>query len=434
MAELEKGQRIKTTSGKELEVIEKLGEGGQGTVYRVKYEGRELALKWYFPHKLHNKKDFYSNIQENINAGAPAKNFLWPLEITEMTEDSFGYLMKLRPKEYQDFSKFLLAKVRFASVEALIHAGVSIVHGFRRLHNKGLSYQDLNDGNFFVNPQTGDVLICDNDNVAPYGTSMGIAGKCRYMAPEVVVGKKKPDVHTDRFSLAVILYMLLFLNHPLEGARTLKAPCMTEEKEKDFFGTHPIFAWDLTNDTNRPVKGVHTNEIRLWPMFPKFIRDIFMKSFSQDMMIGKDIEHRVTEKEWQEAFVTLRGSLIECGSCHEHTLVDTEQRKCYCVNCNKEIQNYYTLKVKRYQVVLAPGQNLYASHTLSDSDGFKIKTATVIVNKKDPTKVGLRNEGDSIWTAILPNGSRKTRAKGDVVPISKGIEIDFGNGITGIIV
>ena len=292
----------------------------------------------------------------------------------------------------------------------------------------------MNDGNFFVNPQTGDVLICDNDNVAPYGTSMGIAGKCRYMAPEVVVGKKKPDVHTDRFSLAVILYMLLFLNHPLEGARTLKAPCMTEEKEKEFFGVNPVFTWDVTNDTNRPVKGVHTNEIRLWPMFPKFIKDIFMKSFSQDMMIGKDIEHRVTEKEWQEAFVTLRGALIKCSSCNELTFIDNEKNQWDCVNCDATMPKYSMLKVKRYQVVLAPAQNLYACHTTSDSDEFMVKTASVIVNKKDPTKVGIRNESDTIWTAILPDGSTKTRAKGDVVPISKGIKIDFGNGIEGTIV
>ena len=58
------------------------------------------------------------------------------------------------------------------------------------------------------------MLICDNDNVAPYGDNLGIAGKCRYMAPEVVLGKKRPDLHTDRFSLAVVLYLLLFLNHP----------------------------------------------------------------------------------------------------------------------------------------------------------------------------------------------------------------------------
>lgn len=33
-------------------------------------------------------------------------------------------------------------------------------------------------------------MICDNDNVAPYGENLGIAGKCRYMAPEVVIGKR----------------------------------------------------------------------------------------------------------------------------------------------------------------------------------------------------------------------------------------------------
>lgn len=37
------------------------------------------------------------------------------------------------------------------------------------LHRHGYSYQDLNDGNFFINPESGDVLICDNDNVMPQG-------------------------------------------------------------------------------------------------------------------------------------------------------------------------------------------------------------------------------------------------------------------------
>lgn len=44
MKEFAKGQRIKVTSGGELEVIQKLGEGGQGVVYKVKYNGKELAL------------------------------------------------------------------------------------------------------------------------------------------------------------------------------------------------------------------------------------------------------------------------------------------------------------------------------------------------------------------------------------------------------
>ena len=262
MKEFQKGQKIKTVSGGELEIIQKLGEGGQGVVYKVRYNGRELALKWYFSGKLNNAVKFYDNIQNNIKKGAPTPAFLWPLEITEYYEGSFGYLMELRPPEYEDFSRFLLAKVRFSGISAIINAALNITNGFRVLHNRGYSYQDLNDGNFFVNPKTGDVLICDNDNVAPYGDNLGIAGKCRYMAPEVVLGKKRPDLHTDRFSLAVVLYLLLFLNHPLEGKRTM-CPCLTEELERKFYGSAPLFVWDPSDDSNRPVRGVHVNEIKI---------------------------------------------------------------------------------------------------------------------------------------------------------------------------
>ena len=145
MKEFQKGQRIKTVSGGELEVIQKLGEGGQGVVYKVNYNGKPLALKWYFGNKLNNADKFYRNIQNNIKQGTPTGAFLWPLEITEYFEGSFGYLMELRPPEYKDFSLFLLAKVHFANIEALINTALCITNGFRELHNRGYSYQDLND-------------------------------------------------------------------------------------------------------------------------------------------------------------------------------------------------------------------------------------------------------------------------------------------------
>ena len=295
MKEFQRGQKIKTISGGELEVVQKLGEGGQGVVYKVNYNGRPLALKWYFIKKIKDPRAFYDNIKNNIKQGAPTKAFLWPLEITEYYEGSFGYLMELRPSEYKDFSRFLLAKEHFSGIDAIINAALCITNGFRELHNRGYSYQDLNDGNFFVNPQNGDVLICDNDNVAPYGENLGIAGKCRYMAPEVVMGKKRPDNHTDRFSLSVVLYMLLFLNHPLEGKRTM-VPCLTEENERRFYGSEPIFVWDATNDENRPVRGVHSNEIKLWPLYPEFVRKTFEKaSFSASLAVLA-IPHSVSYK------------------------------------------------------------------------------------------------------------------------------------------
>lgn len=426
MKEFQKGQRIKTVSGGELEIIQKLGEGGQGVVYKVNYNGKPLALKWYFGNKLNNADKFYRNIQNNIKQGAPTGAFLWPLEITEYFEGSFGYLMELRPPEYKDFSLFLLAKVHFANIEALINTALCITNGFRELHNRGYSYQDLNDGNFFVNPKTGDVLICDNDNVAPYGENLGIAGKCRYMAPEVVMGQKRPDSHTDRFSLAVVLYMLLFLNHPLEGKRTM-CPCLTEELERKFYGSDPVFVWDPANDANRPVRGVHTNEIKLWPLYPAFVRKTFEKAFSHEVMVGNDTTHRVIEKEWQEVFTTLRDLTIKC-SCGSETFIDPSQQSCRCINCGKSIERPPILKVKKYHAALAPGKKLYACHVQYDSDDFKEAKGEVISSRNNPSLLGLRNDSNNTWEAILPNGSSKGYPNGQVIKLGKGIKINFGNG------
>ena len=426
MKEFQKGQRIKTVSGGELEVIQKLGEGGQGVVYKVNYNGKPLALKWYFGNKLNNADKFYRNIQNNIKQGTPTGAFLWPLEITEYFEGSFGYLMELRPPEYKDFSLFLLAKVHFANIEALINTALCITNGFRELHNRGYSYQDLNDGNFFVNPKTGDVLICDNDNVAPYGETLGIAGKCRYMAPEVVMGQKRPDSHTDRFSLAVVLYMLLFLNHPLEGKRTM-CPCLTEELERKFYGSDPVFVWDPANDANRPVRGVHTNEIKLWPLYPAFVRKTFEKAFSHEVMVGNDTTHRVIEKEWQEVFTTLRDLTIKC-SCGSETFIDPSQQSCRCINCGKSIERPPILKVKKYHAALAPGKKLYACHVQYDSDDFKEAKGEVISSRNNPSLLGLRNDSNNTWEAILPNGSSKGYPNGQVIKLGKGIKINFGNG------
>ena len=131
-------------------------------------------------------------------------------------------------------------QARFKSFYALCTAAINIIEAFRALHNNGYSYQDINNGNFFINPENGDVLICDNDNVSPFGTNLGIMGKQRWMAPEIVMGKNDPDKNSDRFSLAVVLFRLLFINHPLEG-RYSTPPCMTKELEQKYYGSAPIF-------------------------------------------------------------------------------------------------------------------------------------------------------------------------------------------------
>lgn len=425
MKELFPSDKIELKVGGTVTIKKKLGEGGQGIVYLVNLNGNDYAMKWY-THPC--KQEFYANLDNNIRNGAPTPAFLWPQFLSVWKGDRFGYLMNLRPEEYKDFSNFLLAKVRFSSLSAMINAALQISNAFRELHRKGYSYQDLNDGNFFINPQTGDVLICDNDNVAPYGTNLGIAGKCRYMAPEVVLGKSRPNANTDRFSLAVLLFMLLFNNHPLEGKLIAAVPCMTDENERRFYGSNPIFIFDPKNDANRPVTGIHTNAMRRWPLFPKFIHDEFIHAFGSEGI--HEPNKRKPENEWQKIFVRLRDEMIKC-SCGGETFIDPGAAQSTCINCRKKLDKPLILKVGRNNVFMYPGQKSYVCHTKSNSDDFTTITGEVIQNKNNPNLWGLRNLSPEVWLCTLPDGSTKNVNKNEVVPVFKDLKIFFANGVKG---
>ncbi len=424
-----KGDKILLQNGEKAEIVEKLGEGGQGVVYRVLVGGQPYALKWYHEGALQNPRRFYQNLENNIRQGAPSPSFLWPAFLTKEADGSFGYVMRLRPSNYREFSDFLLAKVHFASLSAAVAAALNITNGFRELHRKGFSYQDLNDGNFFLDPDTGDVLICDNDNVAPYGESLGIAGKARYMAPEVVRNLKRPDVMTDRFSLAVVLFRLLFLDHPLEGRRVVEHPCLTEELELKFYGREPVFIYDKADDSNRPVHGIHANALRFWPLYPKFIREQFLKAFSKEALSGET--PRPTDNEWQIAFTKLRDVTVKCP-CGGETFLETDGDS-LCINCGMKIPKPpMLLSQNRYRVALFPGIKLCRCHTDRDSDDFREVTGEVIRSRNSPAIWGLRNLSAESWQVENRDGTQKSVAKGEVLVVTRAKQIHFPN-CTGII-
>lgn len=425
MKEFKPSEKIELKVGGNVTVKKKLGEGGQGIVYLVELSGKDYAMKWY-THPC--KKEFYDNLDNNIRNGAPTPAFLWPQFLTAWKAGRFGYIMSLRTDEYKDFSQFLLAKVRFSSLSAMINAALQISTAFRELHRRGYSYQDLNDGNFFINPQTGDVLICDNDNVAPYGTNLGIAGKCRYMAPEVVMGKSRPNADSDRFSLSVVLFMLLFNNHPLEGKLIASVPCMTDENERRFYGSNPIFIFDPKNDANRPMTGIHTNAIRRWPLFPVFIRNEFLQAFCSQ---GFNEPHkRKPENEWRKLFVRLRDEMVKC-SCGGETFIDPHLGESTCINCGRKIDKPLLLKIERNKLLMFPGQKSYACHTKSGSDDFITVSGEVIQNKNNPNLWGFRNLSLDTWLCTMPDGTQKNVNHKDVVPVFTDVKIVFAGGVKG---
>ena len=355
MAELKVGYKGRTVYNSTFTILEFLGGGGQGNVYRVECGGKEMALKWYHKStidKMKNPQEFYENLKANIKKGAPTSAFLWPEELSNWIDGSFGYIMPLRPKGYEELTRFLLwdpktrrMKASFANITARCNAAINIIEGFRALHNDGYSYQDLNNGNFFINPQNGDVLICDNDNVSERGVNFGIAGKQRYMAPEVVLGGA-PDKRSDRFSLSVILFRMLFIEHPLEGKYSTP-PCMTPELEKKFYGSDPVFVLDPEDDRNAANNQLNTNTLRFWKIYPDYIRDLFIQSFGKSSV--KPPYDRVIELTWLDAFVRLRSETVPCPHCGKETFI-APKYSVNCMYCGGQLTCTESIKFKRFEL------------------------------------------------------------------------------------
>lgn len=302
---------------------------------------------------------------------------------------------------------------RHHDTKHLLAAAMKICDGFMMLHRCGYSYQDLNDGNFFIDPTNGDVLICDNDNVMPQGEKSGIMGKARYMAPEIVAGGI-PDKRSDRFSLSVILFMLFYANHPFEGERVIACPCMTESYERKFYGSEAIFIYDPTNNTNRPVRGIHQNVIKRWFVFPSILRETFEREFSQDYLHNP--EKRMIEQNWEKIISRVRDQLVICPICKEETFVETNGAVGKCINrgCNIDISK--RLFINNRSLPLTDKTEIFI-----DNDN----TPDAIVSKDANGVLIIRNISSDKWTVETPSGKVKTVESQGIMPVKEGLKIMF---------
>lgn len=422
--ELKAGRELRTVlAGQKLKILKLLGEGGQGSVYLIEYNGSQKALKWYKKTGLtSNPGTFYESIKRKAIAGSPMDGtdhdiFLWPLDITEWEDDTFGYIMELRPAGYYDLTEFMLTHVRFSSYRAVIDASLAIVNAFRILHNKGYAYQDLNDGNFFINPTNGDVRICDNDNVDAEGAESGVLGKPRYMAPEIVLGEKKPDSYSDRFSMSVILYILFCLNHPLEGKRYL-VPGLSPELQKKLYGSEALFMWDPDDNSNAPHPKIHRNSRIVWGCLPQYMKDIFLSAFSQKAL--KKPSARPREIDWLKVLTRFRSDIVVCSCGNE--VFTKDGRPATCEVCKKPVAVQYRLDLRDYSIPALRGSRIYRCQLGVCDDTEALNPVAQIIEKKDqPGLLGIRNKSSKKWDATTPSGKSRFVSPDEIIPMKEGI-------------
>ncbi len=430
--EPEPGDVVSLSDGGQAIVGAMIGCGGEGSVHHVlRTDGDRRALKWY--HRERSDED-RAQLALLIDRGAPAANFLWPEALAEPAAPlgGFGYVMPLAPEPFRSLHDHVKGRVN-ASFRATLTIGLQVAEAFMRLHNEGLCYRDISLGNVLFHPATGDVLVCDNDNVGVEGVSTArIRGTPYFIAPEVMRGHALPSRNSDLFSLAVLLFYVLMIGHPLLGRLELEHDDLTGALDVLLAGD-PLFVFDPTDERNRPDPVEHAAVVLFWSMYPSSVIDKFCRAFTTGLSDPQD--GRVRDGEWRMELARARDLIVPCVACGRSSILDLTAREQRCwgaragaldgatTACDALLVRPPLLRFRHWTVAATAGARLFDHHIELGYD-FTRPIATVV---QHPTLDlwGLRNETHSTWTIREHGGDEAAVEPGRSASIVAGAEIDI---------
>jgi serine/threonine protein kinase/tetratricopeptide (TPR) repeat protein len=225
--------KTKTLVDNRFEVIERVGVGGMGVVYKAEQIGldRIVALKVMLPHLLHEEKSLARfELEGQALATLQHRNIL--------SFYAYGIWHGRAPyiaMEYLDsgdLSDFLLAEGGRLSWRRTINIVKQICDAVAHAHQAGIVHRDLKPSNVFLVSDGDDLIV----KVADFGlakfvddttagkqklTATGLTiGTPHYMSPEQVQGLDVTP-SCDIYSVGCLLYQCLFGRPPYQGETIL---------------------------------------------------------------------------------------------------------------------------------------------------------------------------------------------------------------------
>jgi serine/threonine protein kinase len=205
--------------GNTYRIVEKIGQGGMGAVYRAVDEvlEREVAVKAVRP-DLAREKEIVDRFRQEARtlarvshpAIATIYNFL------QEGDELFLVMELVRGRTLADVLRTEGALPWQRAVSLL----ASALDGIERAHRMGIIHRDLKPENLMLT-EDGTLKVMDFGIARAVGsghlTRTGLLiGTLRYIAPEQIRGEEV-DRRTDIYSLGIVLYEMLAGRVPFEG-------------------------------------------------------------------------------------------------------------------------------------------------------------------------------------------------------------------------
>jgi serine/threonine protein kinase/predicted Zn-dependent protease len=209
----------KTIVGR-YKIIEKLGEGGMGVVYKAKdiRLDRSVALKFLPPELTSDEEAKQRFIQEAKAAAALNHPHICTIyEIDEADEQTFISMEYIQGQSLKD--KLGSGPL---DIDEAREIALQVAAGLDKGHKKGIVHRDIKPANIMINDE-GQAKITDFGLAKlSWGLDLTkpatIMGTVAYMSPEQARGEEV-DHRTDIWSLGAMLYEMLSSERPFQKAQ-----------------------------------------------------------------------------------------------------------------------------------------------------------------------------------------------------------------------
>jgi TolB-like protein/Flp pilus assembly protein TadD/predicted Ser/Thr protein kinase len=199
-------------------ILEKLGEGGMGVVYKATDTrlDRTVALKFLPPHRAGADRDRERFIQEaRTAAGLSHPGICTIHDVVDEGENPFIVMEFVEGETLRS----VVARAPLPPKEA-IGVATQIADALEAAHAKGIVHRDVKSENIMLTPdgraKVMDFGLARLRGAARLTRSASTVGTLGYMSPEQVQGQEA-DARSDLFSLGVVLYEMLAGRLPFPG-------------------------------------------------------------------------------------------------------------------------------------------------------------------------------------------------------------------------
>jgi serine/threonine protein kinase len=203
-------------------ILEKLGEGGMGVVYKAEDTKlkRDVAIK-FLPRQIaaSNEERERFKIEAQSAAALNHPNIATIYAIEEHADEMFIVMEYIEGRELKEIVG-AYNHTPLLQIDDIIDYATQIASGLQAAHKKGITHRDIKSSNIMITEE-GQVKIMDF-GLAKVGGGAGLTrdqstlGTAAYMSPEQARGEEV-DHRTDIWAFGVVLYEMLTGQMPFQG-------------------------------------------------------------------------------------------------------------------------------------------------------------------------------------------------------------------------